>query len=41
MWEYLATPDGGHLRVAGAQFPLKLRRRDFLGGLIHENETAA
>ena len=37
----LDTPDGAHPVRAGAALPMKLRRRDLLGGLIHEYEAAA
>jgi putative transposase len=37
----LDTPDGGHPVRSGAALPVKLRRRDLLGGLIHEYEAAA
>ncbi len=37
----LDTPDRAHPVRAGAALAMKLRRRDLLGGLIHEYEAAA
>jgi len=34
-------PDGAHPVRSGAALPVKLRRRDLLGGLIHEDGAAA